>query len=33
MLMDTGYPKCPHIDEIKQMILKKGVKVVEGTHH
>lgn len=33
MLMDTGYPRCPHIDEIKQMILKKGVKVVEGTHH
>lgn len=33
MLMDTGYSKCPHIDEIKQMILKKGVKVVEGTHH
>ena len=33
MLMDTGYPKCPHIDEIKQMILKKGVKVMEGTHH
>lgn len=33
MLMDTGYPKCPHIDEIKKMILKKGVKVVEGTHH
>lgn len=33
MLMDTGYPKCPHIDEIRQMILKKGVKAVEGTHH
>ncbi len=33
MLMDTGYPKCPHIDEIKKMILKKGVKVIEGTHH
>jgi predicted metal-binding protein len=33
MLMEGGYPKCPHIDEIKQMILKKGVKVVEGTHH
>lgn len=33
MLMEGGYPKCPHIDGIKQMILKKGVKVVEGTHH
>lgn len=33
MLMEGGYPKCPHIDEIKQMILKKGVKVVDGTHH
>ncbi|MFA4935234.1 MAG: CGGC domain-containing protein [Candidatus Methanoperedens sp.] len=33
MLMEGGYPKCPHIDEIRQMILKKGVKVVEGTHH
>ena len=33
MLMEGGYPKCPHIDEIKQMIIKKGVKVVEGTHH
>ncbi len=33
MLMDTGYPRCPHIDEIKKMILKKGVKVIEGTHH
>ncbi|VVB90452.1 CGGC domain protein [uncultured archaeon] len=33
MLMEGGYPKCPHIDEIRQMLLKKGVKVVEGTHH
>lgn len=33
MLMEGGYPKCPHIDGIKQTILKKGVKVVEGTHH
>lgn len=33
MLMEMGYPKCPHIDEIKHMILKKGVKIVEGTHH
>lgn len=33
MLMEGGYPKCPHINEIKQMIIKKSVKVVEGTHH
>jgi len=33
MLMEGGYPRCPHVEEIKQMILKKGVKVVEGTHH
>jgi predicted metal-binding protein len=33
MLMEKGYPRCPHLEEIKQMILKKGVKVVEGTHH
>ncbi len=33
MLMEGGYPRCPHIDEIRQMLLKKGVKVVEGTHH
>ncbi len=33
MLMEGGYPKCPHINEIKQMIIRKGVRVVEGTHH
>lgn len=33
MLMEGGYPRCPHIDEIRQMLIKKGVKVVEGTHH
>jgi len=33
MLMESGYPKCPHIDSIKQMLEKKGVKIVEGTHH
>ncbi len=33
MLVEKGYPRCPHLEEIKQMILKKGVKVVEGTHH
>ncbi len=33
MLMETGYPKCPHLEEIRNMILKKGVRVVEGTHH
>ena len=33
MLTENSYPKCPHIDEIRQTIIKKGVKVVEGTHH
>ncbi len=33
MLMEKSYSKCPHLEDIKQMILKKGVKVVEGTHH
>lgn len=33
MLMESSYPRCPHIEGIKQMILKKGVKVAEGTHH
>lgn len=33
MLTEKSYPKCPYIDEIRQTILKKGVKVVEGTHH
>ena len=33
MLMEGGYPRCPHIDDIRQMLFNKGVKVVEGTHH
>ncbi len=33
MLMETGYSKCPHLEEIKSMMVKKGVNVVEGTHH
>lgn len=33
MLMESSYPKCPHIEGIRQMIAKKGVKIVEGTHH
>lgn len=33
MLMEKSYSKCPHLEDIKQMITGKGVKVVEGTHH
>lgn len=33
MLLEKSYAKCPHIEEIKQMIKTKGVKLVEGTHH
>lgn len=33
MMLEKSYSKCPHIEEIKQMIIYKGVKVVEGTHH
>ena len=33
MLLEKSYAKCPHIEEIKQMIINKGVKIVEGTHH
>lgn len=33
MLMEKSYSKCPHIVDIKEMITRKGVKVVEGTHH
>ncbi len=33
MLMEKSYSKCPHLEDIKQMIFQKGVKVVEGTHH
>ena len=33
MLIERSYSKCPHLEDIKQMITRKGVKVVEGTHH
>lgn len=33
MLMEKSYSKCPHLEDIKQIITRKGVKVVEGTHH
>jgi predicted metal-binding protein len=33
MLLDGDYPSCPHRDQIKQSIEKKGIRVVEGTHH
>jgi len=33
MLMESSYPRCPHIEEIKTIIRRKGIKLVEGTHH
>lgn len=33
MMLDGDYPRCPHRAEIKRTIEKKGVRVVEGTHH
>lgn len=33
MLLEKSYAKCPHLEEIKQMIKNKGVRLVEGTHH
>ncbi len=33
MLLENSYTICPHIEEIKMMISRKGVKIVEGTHH
>jgi len=33
MLMEKSYSRCPHLEDIKEMITRKGVKVVEGTHH
>ena len=35
MLMDgeEGYLKCPHVEMIREGIEKKGVKVIDGTHH
>lgn len=26
-------PPCPHRESIIEMIQKKGLKVIEGTHH
>lgn len=33
MLMDKPFPRCPYIDDIKQMIENQGIEVIEGTHH
>ncbi|MGI6412305.1 MAG: CGGC domain-containing protein [Syntrophomonadaceae bacterium] len=33
MMLDSDYPRCPHLEMIKETIEKKGIKVVEGTHH
>ena len=33
MLLEKSYSKCPHIEDIKEMVHKKGVRIVEGTHH
>jgi predicted metal-binding protein len=33
MLMEKSYSRCPHLEDIKEMIARKGVKVQEGTHH
>ncbi len=33
MMLEDDYPRCPHKEEIKRIIEKKGVRVVEGTHH
>ena len=35
MLMgeEEGYLDCPHVDSIRDGIKRKGVKVVDGTHH
>ena len=27
------YPKCPHIDSIRKIIIDAGIEIVEGTHH
>ncbi|NLU49012.1 MAG: CGGC domain-containing protein [Syntrophomonadaceae bacterium] len=27
------YPRCPHRGQMKSQLEKKGIKVVEGTHH
>ncbi|MBP1909386.1 CGGC domain-containing protein [Methanolobus bombayensis] len=28
-----NYPKCPHIDEIRNTVKNAGIELVEGTHH
>lgn len=33
ILFDGDYPKCPFKQQIKDNIQRKGVTVVEGTHH
>lgn len=33
MMLDSDYPPCPHIEEIRKSIESKGLKVVQGTHH
>lgn len=33
MVRDEYQPPCPHRESIAAMIKKKGLKVVEGTHH
>ena len=33
MMLDSDYPPCPHIEEIRKSIESKGFKVVQGTHH
>jgi predicted metal-binding protein len=33
MVRDEYQPLCPHREEIIAIIKKKGIAVVEGTHH
>ncbi|QGT99675.1 hypothetical protein SYNTR_1082 [Candidatus Syntrophocurvum alkaliphilum] len=33
MLLDGNYPKCPHIDEINEMLKSKEIRIIKGTHH
>lgn len=33
MMLEDDYPRCPHKEQIKGNIEKKGVRVIEGTHH
>jgi len=33
IVFDSGhYPKCPHIDYMKKILMRKGLKVVEGSY-